>query len=310
MIKNKQIFNDVDANNAVSTQGNVKSASTKPRVTKLRLIPETKKNAGKGPESADQPKTITIDNSKRKGPENAKNASEPDKYGLLNINNIKLNADHLRKLISVNGLGFMLITETWLDGTNDDVLTDSCPGGFKEIHVNRLGKKGGGVALIYSERYSVSQQSFEFISVFEYLAFTINEPNKADILVVIVYRPPLSKTNKSTKTLFHSQFRVMMSDIHRDYRNIIIAGDFNFSKLTKPFMLHFHKFVQHVKKPTHKKGNILDLIFAKGIEVIIKSNKLIEFSDHRFISFISVLSPPALTTGLEDRFQRLGIKEK
>ncbi len=47
-------------------------------------------------------------------------------------------------------LDCILLTETWLDETDNKELIEACPPNFSFLHCSRVDKKGGGVAAIFS----------------------------------------------------------------------------------------------------------------------------------------------------------------
>ena len=220
----------------------------------------------------------------------AKNALQSIHYGLLNIRSLsKEKVFPLRKCIADNRLGFMFLTETWFKSYTPINLLNSCPEGFTAQSVNRPNnQKGGGIAVIYHKKYSVSYSPHEFFSSFEYFQL-IKQPE--NLLIVTVYRPP-----RGSKLDFYSEFGEMLSIIALEHDQIIIVGDFNFhihKDPCKSFRKLFkdYKFVQHVKHPTHKQGNTLDLVFTRGIDVRITAIDPFNLSDHHCIRF---------TTSLED----------
>ncbi|XP_059891406.1 uncharacterized protein LOC132445438 [Gadus macrocephalus] len=203
-------------------------------------------------------------------------------FALLNLRGlIDDTIPELNNLISENNISFMFLTETWLkDSTLYNKLRESCPNGFTSHQVNRPLESHGGVAVIYSKRYSESEPlRFGEFSYFEYLALMIKQPE--DLLTVTVYR-----TSKDV-TSFYAEFRDMLSIICPQHDKIIIVGDFNFPIQVAPFLKLFddRNFLQHVKEPTHNKGNILDLVFTRGIGVRIKSIQPFPSSDHKCIHF-------------------------
>ena len=222
---------------------------------------------------------------------------EPINCALLNIDRLTVTkTEQLRGLISDKDLNFIFLTETWLNGdTAVDMLLQSSPNGFTYHYVNRPVGIGGGVAVIYSERYSLSEPcQFGVFTSFEYLALKIKPPN--DLLIVIVYRPP-----GGLRLDFYPQFGEMLSIICPKYAKIIIAGDFNFPEQTKSFLKLFTNFKPHVNVPTHNQRNTLDLVFSKDIDVGITSIDSVDFSDHYCILFTTNPNTlPPSNTGLED----------
>uniref|UniRef100_A0A8C5BFW8 Endonuclease/exonuclease/phosphatase domain-containing protein n=1 Tax=Gadus morhua TaxID=8049 RepID=A0A8C5BFW8_GADMO len=203
-------------------------------------------------------------------------------FALLNLRSLSDDTiPELKNLISENNISFMFLTETWLkDSSPYNKLRESCPNGFTYHYVNRPVKPRGGVAVIYSERYSESEplRFGDFLS-FEYLALMIKQPE--DLLTVTVYRPEGSRLD------FYSQFGKMLSIICPQHDKIIIVGDFNCPNPAAQFLKLFddRNFLQHVKEPTHKQGNILDLVFTRGIDVRITSIQPFPSSDHKCIHF-------------------------
>ncbi|XP_030236728.1 uncharacterized protein LOC115561070 [Gadus morhua] len=217
-------------------------------------------------------------------------------FALLNIQSLSGGKIAILKgLISEKNISFMFLTETWLnDDTADNRLRESCPNGFTFHHGNRVRnrvRKQGGVAVIYSERYSVSEQfDVGVFPSFEYVALRIKQPE--GLLTVTVYRPP-----NNPVTPFYSQFRQMLNMICSNDDKIIIVGDFNIPVQTKPFLNLFNdqNFRQHVKEPTHNAGSTLDLVFTRGIDVRITSIDPFPPSDHHCIHFTTIQIPSPST---------------
>ena len=226
---------------------------------------------------------------------------EPINCALLNINRlIDTKTEQLKGLISDKDLDFIFLTKTWLnDDTANGMLSQSRPNGFTYHYVNRPVGIGGGVAVIYSERYSPSEPcQFGVFGAFEYLALKIKPPN--DLLIVIVYRRA-----GGLRSEFYPQFEDMLSIICPEYDKIIIAGDFNFPDQPKTFL---GLFTDRDFKPADDQGRTPDVVFSRGIYVGITSIDPVDpdFSDHHCILFTTNPNTlPPSNTGLEDDFADL-----
>ena len=86
--------------------------------------------------------------------------------------------------------------------------------------------------------------------------------------LVVVYRPPSSRTNGPTNELFFKEFETFLEHLAAHKDQITVVADFNFhvddqndtsaGKLLQ--LLHTFDYVQHVKEATRKGNHILDLI--------------------------------------------------
>ena len=79
------------------------------------------------------------------------------------------------------------------------------------------------------------------------------------VLLLIIYRPHT-----------YIQFTELLSSISTDFDCLVITGDFNFhlnvckKKLT---ILNTFELSQHVKEATYCKGQTLDLVITKGLNI-------------------------------------------
>jgi exonuclease III len=109
------------------------------------------------------------------------------------------------QLVTYN-LDLLAVTETWLSAecSNSDLL-NVCPAGYSAVHTARLGKRGGGVALIYRDSIRVDVVTSGFsCNSFEHMV-TLLRFNSISIRLVIVYRPP-SQSSKCSEGQFISDF--------------------------------------------------------------------------------------------------------
>jgi len=182
------------------------------------------------------------------------------------------------------------ITETWLSADGDkhkNVIGDLSPDGYSIIHIPRL-TAGGGVAVIHKDNircerhYSFKAMSFESI-------ITDFNMGHARLKLAIIYRPPPSAANKSTKAQFFKEFPEFLGTLVTSGMSLLIAGDFNFHmELTAERdaiklrdILDSANLHQHVNEATHLSGHMLDLVISRSEENIVSSVRVANYiSDH------------------------------
>ena len=145
-------------------------------------------------------------------------------FALLNVRSIVKKSTHLCDLVISHHLDILAITETWLKGTEDDnhVITDinNILPHFKLHHIPRRNRKGGGVALLIRDGYTVLQNSIMNTSSFEYLDVSISNKSETFRLIVL-YRPPLCKKN-NTGNSFLQEFSSFLEELTLSRQPIII----------------------------------------------------------------------------------------
>ena len=126
-------------------------------------------------------------------------------------------------------------------------------------------------------------KSFEYID-------TMLHSNSKTLRLVVVYRPPPSRTNDLSNELFFEEFETFLEHLAAHKDQIMIVGHFNFhvddqnnisaGKLLQ--LLQTFDYVQHVKEATHKDNHILDLIISRSDDHIVC--KLIRGAKERYYS--------------------------
>ena len=183
------------------------------------------------------------------------------------------------------------ITESWCsDLTNSATLT--IPGFSLEIRLDRqdtTAGRGGGILVYVRTGLAILDidHSDDFI---QYCKFRIKDTSikSCDLNVVVVYRSPNSSSANNTK-LCHL--------INTFDKNTLVLGDFNYPNINwntcvcDNSSLDFYNavadlgFQQYVKFPTHKKGNILDLVLCNEPNVVldVKDCNPLGKSDHHML---------------------------
>nr|KAG5691975.1 hypothetical protein BaRGS_011366 [Batillaria attramentaria] len=214
-----------------------------------------------------------------------------------------------------NGIDILFITETWLKASGDEAkCVDLAPPGFTVKSFPRP-SRGGGIAIIARDSllpFSASTSSFQFAhSSFELVHTTLSLPSKL-IHLFTVYRPPPSKKNKLTDSLFFDQFPDLLDYCNTLKGNLIILGDFNFHHdlPTNPNtarlldILNMFSLSQAVKEPTHNRGHTLDWVLHREEDGLLLSTQVshaIESDHYCVINHLDVSIPLSKPVFIERR---------
>ncbi|XP_076846565.1 uncharacterized protein LOC143491441 [Brachyhypopomus gauderio] len=181
--------------------------------------------------------------------------------GLWNCQSAVRKADFISALASHHSLHFLALTETWITPENS-VTPAALSSAFNFSHSPRQTGRGGGTGLLLYRKWNFTPLSFShlYISSFEYHAVTVSFPTKLHINVI--YRPPSLLGN------FLDELDVLLSLFPIDGTPLILLGDFNLpsnklqSSCLEPLLSSFN-LALNLTPPTHRAGNILDLIFSR-----------------------------------------------
>ena len=121
-------------------------------------------------------------------------------FALWNARSISRNSTFIYELLLSREIDILAVTETWLNGDQrDDRVIAELMNTLKVYdfyHVPRLGRSGGGVAIIAQKGFDIKilDDLRSFVS-FEYLGAVVGIGNKHIRLVTVYQPPPLKKNN-------------------------------------------------------------------------------------------------------------------
>ena len=106
--------------------------------------------------------------------------------------------------------------------------------------------------------------------------------NKQLTNLISIYRPPPSKKNKFSDSMFFDQFSDFLEHSDSLPGKTLLMGDFNFhfenveNKNSRKLhdIIDMFNLTQSVSEPTHNQGHLLDLVFSKQSDNILISTKL------------------------------------
>ena len=167
-------------------------------------------------------------------------------------------------------------------------LVQLCPPGFKAISISRKDKIGGGIAVVYKAIMTVRSRITHSYYSMECSIFYVDLP-MSTIYLSVIYRPP-----NSSVPVFAIDFLDLLENSINENGRLIILGDFNIpiNNTDSPDTSIFQEILDslglqnHIRFPTHRQQNTLDLIITEHQEnVIRKLNQGRLFSDHYLIDF-------------------------
>ena len=164
--------------------------------------------------------------------------------------------------------------ETWLtDSIEDATWLKTCEFNafpFKILVQNRKGKGEGGTAIVYKNPIKVQLGNGGATRSFKYGTLSVN-CNSKTFHIHGIYNPPPGATDHITNTMFIDDITEYLTSKLQEKSNNIIVGDFNMhiDDFSSNDTIIFNDTMaalgldQHVKEPTHRLGNILDLVYTE-----------------------------------------------
>ena len=234
------------------------------------------------------------------------------KFLLLKARSVRAREFLIRDEIDSSNVEFAVITETWLRSQDKEWVECSQfnTDGYKILNYNGQCRKGGGLALVYKDKYIVETLEKGQKKSFEYLICSIRIRGTA-VTSVIIYHPPYSGVNRVTVPTFIDEFIQFLPNIIINYKNTLILGDFNLHLDTDDpnagvfaDALEAMGLIGHVTLPTHIAGHTLDQIYSV-LESPVKVNNIGQgplISDHHIIyGYVSIPKNAVVTRSVKLR---------
>ena len=217
------------------------------------------------------------------------------KLGVINCQSISGKLDFLFDHIKEYQLDIVALTETWLsseDSKNKHVIDQCVAHGYSLHHSPRTsGRRGGGLGLLVSNAIKVTFKRIHvspLINSFELMEAVLTICSVSLRLILIPHAP--SKINGLKTGTFYEEFSEYLEKLSCASGKVIILGDFNIIFLdTSGFaykrfvdILETFDCVQHIDKPTHNSGHLLDYIITRKDSSGVSNLYVSDFiSDHR-----------------------------
>ena len=214
-------------------------------------------------------------------------------FGTCNIQSVRLKELQVSDLVNDYSLDFLLLTETWLSDKHNQWkdCTTLNKDGLSLSTSDRVGRKGGGLALIHKTAYKTKLLNKGTKPTFKHASWELRIKN-VNLIIHSIYHPPPSLANKMTNDMFIEEFIEFVSTTLPSHPNNIYIGDFNLHVSEEDMdpaifndSIEAMGLYQHVGFPTHKSGNILDLILSdiqQTVSVMTTAPGLY-LSDHRAV---------------------------
>ncbi|KAK3548351.1 hypothetical protein QTP70_010716 [Hemibagrus guttatus] len=180
--------------------------------------------------------------------------------GLWNCQSAVRKADFISALASHYSFDFLALTETWISPQNT-ATPAALSSAYTFFNSPRESGRGGG---------------------------TVSVTSPINLFIIVIYRPPGPLGN------FLDEMDTLLSVFPSDSTPLTVLGDFNLPSdklhssgllaLLNSFSLSFNSC-----PPTHKEGNVLDLVFTHPSPATDMTVTPLHISDHHLVSFTITL---------------------
>ena len=222
-------------------------------------------------------------------------------FGYVNARSVCNKATVIKDYVIEHDLDMVILTETWLNKTNDRRVTaELLPNGYSIVHKMRVDKRGGGIAVMCrnGDTHMMNMDLVAQPTSFENMELKL-AMNTQSVHLFVIYRPP--STTENAKQIFLDEFAELLSQIAISPNEALIIGDFNlhWDSQSDPFISHFNSLLheadccQHVTGATHVAGHTLDLIITKRTGRMLESIYVASLlSDHFVIHGTMLVHKP------------------
>lgn len=217
---------------------------------------------------------------------------------LLNCRSVCNKAFAIKDYVVEHDFDIVLLCETWLTSSKQRICGDLTPAGYTLRVLNRNGKRGGGIAVLYKKMLKMKDVKDISTTSMEALSFNLDTPET--VRIILLYR------------LIPASHAISQGDFFRDLRDVLepslmkpspllLAGDFNVhwdnpreagSILMKDLCTSC-ELKQHVLGPTHHDGHTLDLLLTRDNDSLLTDVMLgSQLSDNSAVHFSMNINKP------------------
>ena len=207
----------------------------------------------------------------------------------LNIRSLPKHLDELKIFLLDHPFDIISLNETWLNSSWTAI------DGYNLVRYDRPDEqRGSGVAIYYKSKFNVRPRPGIPTHGFETVWIEINFPNKSELLVSALYRPPNVDLNNFIPNL---EKTVDVASSKRD--EILLLGDLNYDlspeKLphgTKEVikLFNIYQFSQLIEDPTRIteiSKTLIDVALTTNADKIVTSGVLNRsISDHQLVYIV------------------------
>lgn len=223
----------------------------------------------------------------------------------MNTQSARNKTDEIVSYMIENNVDVNIITESWLDDSDQVKEGELKPNGYQLKKVCRQERSGGGIAIIHRENVQVRPVKHpQMPTSFEVLETHTTTGNQTICLLTVYRSQRPDPSCHIPMSVFFNEFRSLMYKYITSPNKLLIVGDFNIHMDevndldTKNFqrILNELDLQQHVLEPTHIDGHILDLAITRNCDTLISNISVdMKISDHFIVLFnVSMQKPPPL----------------
>lgn len=225
---------------------------------------QRRRRPGSSPRRLAAPHPSTVHNACDSGGRSADPSSMT--IGWLNACSVRNKADVISDTITDRSLDVLALQETWHTASDDTCLRLITPTDYAVVDTARTTGPGGGVAIVFRKNMKCSRVSMPECRTFESICVRLTAAT-GPIIIMNVYRPG---SEKRPSTLFYDELSSVLEALVLYACPVVIGGDFNIHVQDRDDpdarrladLLASFDLVQHVRGPTHRCGNTLDLIIT------------------------------------------------
>ena len=223
-------------------------------------------------------------------------------FGVWNAHSVRHKEEIIKDYMTEHDLDFYLIMESFLWPNETDCIEKMKPNKTYEIHEsprpNRKTGSGGGLLCIYKSNVNITKLKPKVKTIAaEYMDLRLTTKNNKTRIVMIYLAPDVPK-----KALYEDMENIM-SYYSTIKEEVIFCGDYNVyvndpnNSTAKIFLniIDAANLTQHIKEPTHDKGNTLDLVITRETTVLSEAKVDEMLSDHcNILIKLNLVKPPKI----------------